>query len=197
MAPIICPKCGSENTIALKGLYPSDHVPAKIEAKYENGNEEFSLLKKTPTYHCNHCEQDFGGDNTHLEKSTTRIYLTTHRKGMVNQKLTFSKTDTGATFEGPFLCYYPDLPEIYVNHEEWARLLKAFYDLYVFDWKTDYRHPASSYEFGWELKIKFKDQETYTYQGKNQYPPYWDALMDLFVSFGLPNIKNKLGQNFM
>ncbi|MGV8905783.1 MAG: hypothetical protein ACOH15_04205 [Acetobacterium sp.] len=197
MAPIICPKCGSENTTAIFEPTALANETTKQAIKQNDAKEANLLLAKTSTYHCTHCEKDFGGNTASLEKYTTRIYLTTHTKGMVNQKLTFSKTATGATFEGPFLCYYPELPELYVNHEKWVQLLKAFYALYIFDWETDYKDADSPYEFGWELKIKFEDQETVIIQGENQYSPYFDALMALFVSFGLPNIKNKLGQNFM
>lgn len=197
MAQIICPKCGCENTTALSELKALNDAPAKEINKQEDLKKDTSLLTKVPSYHCRNCEKDFGGDTAHFEKSTTRIYVNTYKKGTVSQTLTFYKTPAGATVSGPFLCYYPELPEIYLNHEEWDQLLKAFYGLYVTDWKTDYKHPDCSYEFGWDLKIKFEDQEPFMSQGEDQYPPYWDALMDLFVSFGLPNIKNKLGQNFL
>ncbi|KNZ41496.1 hypothetical protein, partial [Acetobacterium bakii] len=181
MAPIICPKCGCKNTTAVSDI-KSSNDESTIKATQE----------KALCYYCNSCETNFGGDTTLLEKSTIRIYVNTYKKDTVSQTINFYKTAAGATVEGPFLCYYPDLPELYLDQEQWARFLKSFYALYVFDWKHDYINTDCSHEFGWDLKIKFEDQEPFVSKGSDCYPPYWDALMDLFVSFGLPNIKNKL-----
>lgn len=169
MNQIICPKCGSANT-----------SPSTI-----------------PLIHCNNCQADFGGDHRDFEKNTSRIVLNTYKKGTASQNLTFSKTAAGATIEGPFLCYYPDLPEIYINHQQWQQLLQDFYDLFVIDWKSEYSNVDAPDDFGWDLKIIFDNQEPVISKGQGCYPPYWAALMDLFVSIGLPNIGNKLGQNFL
>lgn len=202
MTPIICPRCGSEATIAVDEHKISENEPIQQTAAENTQNEETSFEAKLPIYCCRHCEKDFGGDHTPFEKATTQFCLNTLKKGDASQALTFTKTSTGATIEGPFLCYYPDLPEIYINHEEWERLLSAFYDLYVLDWQTDYSDSDSSqsetsFAFSWDLKIKFDNREAITSKGENAYPPYWQSLMELFVSFGLPNIGKKLGQNFL
>lgn len=207
MTPIICPGCGSDDTIAVdEHKKPADQPVQQIAAE-RTPNQQVVPEAKLPIYHCRHCEKDFGGDPSPFEKATIQITLKTDKKGEANQALIFTKTTTGATIEGPFICYYPDLPEIYLNHQEWARLLAGFYDLYVLNWQADYSSsdnafPAASsteaaIDFSWDLKIKFDNRETFTSQGQNAYPPYWQNLMALFVSFGLPNIGKKLGLNFL
>lgn len=169
MSQIICPKCGNANT-----------RPSTISLLY-----------------CTDCQTDFGGDHRDFEKNTNRIVLNTYQKGAASQNLTFSKTPTGATIEGPFLCYYPDLPEIYINHHQWNQLLQGFYGLFVIDWKSDYTAADTPDDFGWDLKIIFDNRDPIMSNGQGCYPPYWDALMNHFGGIGLPNIGNKLGQNFL
>ncbi|MBC3797952.1 hypothetical protein [Acetobacterium tundrae] len=192
MIPIICPKCGSENIIINfdpKALYN--------DVSQKSKNQEDTSLLTNPFYHCNHCKKNFGRDYRHLEKSTIRIDVNTYKTGTVSQTITFYKTTSGATFEGPFQCYYPELPELYFNQEDCSRFLKDFYKLNVIDWELDYGEVGSSHAFGWDLTIKFRDLQTFQSKGNDFYPPYWNGLMDLFVSFGLPNIMNELGQNFL
>lgn len=207
MTPIICPGCGSDATILINDLKKTATEPAQQLSPETAQNQQPAPEAKLPIYRCTQCNRHFGGDHTPFEKSTIQITLKTEKKGEANQSLIFTKTTAGATIEGPFLCYYPDLPEIYISHEEWERLRSAFYDLYVLDWQADYS-PAddalaesalaeSAFDFSWDLKIKFDNREAVTSKGENIYPPYWQSLMDLFVSFGLPNIGKKLGQNFL
>lgn len=207
MAPIICPGCGSEDIIPINEPKISATEPARQLAAETAQNQQPAPEAKLPIYRCTQCNSHFGGDHTPFEKSTTQFCLNTLKKGDASQALTFTRTSSGATIEGPFLCYYPDLPEIYINHEEWERLLSSFYDLYVLDWKDDYSSAddalaesalaESAFDFSWDLKIKFDNRESVTSKGENIYPPYWQSLMALFVSFGLPNIGKKLGQNFL
>ena len=173
MSPTICPQCGSTNT-----------SPAT-----------------QPLLYCGDCQITFGGDHRELVATTRQIVLNTYQQGAASQNLTFTQTLAGATIEGPFLCYYPDLPEIYIDHQQWQQLLAGFWGLYVRDWKAEYvadaapEHADSA--FGWDLKIIYADQEPLLSKGQGLYPPYWSALMDLFTSFGLPNIGKALGQNFL
>ena len=173
MSPTICPQCGGTNT-----------SPATL-----------------PLLYCRDCQIEFGGDHRELVATTRQIVLNTYQQGAASQNLTFTKTPAGATIEGPFLCYYPDLPEIYIDHQQWQQLLTDFYKLYVRDWKAEYladvtpEHADSA--FGWDLKIIFADLEPLLCKGQGLYPPYWTALMALFTSFGLPNIGKALGQNFL
>lgn len=197
MTPIICPGCGSEATILINDLKKTPAEPDQQLSPEAAQNQQTASEAKLPVYHCNNCSRRFGGDHTAFEKSTIQITLNTYKKGEANQALIFTKTPAGATIEGPFICYYPDLPEIYINHEDWERLLAGFYDLYVLDWKADYSPSESAFDFGWALKIKFAHQEAFSAKGDTAYPPYWESLMDLFISFGLPNIGKKLGLNFL
>lgn len=173
MNPIICPQCGSTNT-----------SPATL-----------------PLIFCRDCQITFGGDYRELLAITRQIVLNTYQQGAASQNLTFTVTAAGATIEGPFLCYYPDLPEIYITQTQWQQLLTGFYKHYVRDWKAEYVADATSGHadsaFGWDLKIVFADQEPLISKGHGLYPPYWTALMALFTSFGLPNIGKALGQNFL
>ncbi|MDD3305470.1 MAG: hypothetical protein PHO29_00020 [Acetobacterium sp.] len=169
MSPTICPKCGGTNT------NPS------------------ALFR----FYCQDCQTDFGGDHQKDLANTRQILLNTYQKGAVSQDLTFSKTAAGATIEGPFLCYYPDLPEIYITPQQWQQLLDDFFKLHVLDWKPEYCAVATRDDFGWELKIIIEGQEPVISQGRGLYPPYWNALMSLFTSIGLPNIGKALKQNFL
>jgi hypothetical protein len=191
MTSVICPICGSENPTI---VFTHNHS-AHSKKKQESENSEPSLSKSL--YHCNYCKKDFGGDTSSLENSTIRIDVKTIKTGEISQTITFYKTSTGVTFEGPFICYYPELPELYYDQETCSRFLKSFYELYVIDWGINYGDPASANAFSWDLAIKFEDHEAFHSQGHDLYPPYWDALMDLFVSLGLPNIKYELGDNFL
>ncbi|WP_303867685.1 hypothetical protein [Acetobacterium wieringae] len=172
MSPIICPRCGGTNT-----------SPATQLVLY-----------------CQDCQSEFGGDHQELLATTRQIVLNTHQHGAASQNLTFTRTPAGATIEGPFLCYYPDLPEIYIDPQQWQQLLADFYQLYILDWQPEYRDHDSEKTvsaFGWDLKISFDHQQPFYSRGQGLYPPYWSALMDLFASFGLPNIGKALGQNFL
>ncbi|MBU4542084.1 MAG: hypothetical protein KJ774_12800 [Firmicutes bacterium] len=173
MSLAICPKCGGANT-----------SPAT-----------FSQID------CRDCQCKFGGDHHELIANTNKIVLNTYQKGAASQNLTFTKTASGATIEGPFLCYYPDLPEIYINQQQWQQLLADFYKLYVLDWKAEYQIAVSpeNFEsiFGWDVKIMINNQDTVISLGRDLYPPYWVALMDLFTGIGLPNIGNTPSQNFL
>lgn len=172
MSPIICPKCGDTNT-----------YPTQLRI------------------YCRDCQTNFGGDHQETVAMTRQIVLDTYKKGSANQNLTFTKTTIGATIEGPFLCYYPDLPEIYITQPQWQQLIEDFYQLHVLDWKP--RHWAENASeldesaFGWNLKLIIENQEPLIFQGQGCYPPYWSALMNLFTSLGLPNIGEALGQNFL
>ncbi|OXS26495.1 MAG: hypothetical protein BI182_01945 [Acetobacterium sp. MES1] len=171
MSPIICPKCGGANT-----------SPAT-----------------RPLLYCVDCQSEFGGDHRDLMATTRQIVLTTNQKGTASQNLTFTRTPTGATIEGPFLCYYPDLPEIYIDPQQWQQLLADFFKLYVLDWRSDYQNDVKNSDttFSWELKISFDHQQPFCSRGQDLYPPYWEALMTLFTKLGLPNIGKALGQNFL
>jgi hypothetical protein len=149
-----------------------------------------------PLLYCRDCQIEFGGDHQELVAETRLIVLNTYQQGAASQNLTFSKTAAGATIEGPFLCYYPDLPEIYISQLQWQQLLEGFFKLHVTDWKSEYQSDTPD-DFGWDLKIICENQEPLISRGWGCYPPYWAALMDLFTSLGLPNIGNKLGQNFL
>lgn len=154
-----------------------------------------------PLLFCGDCQTTFGGENCDPVAKTRQIVLNTYQKGTASQNLTFTKTAAGATIEGPFLCYYPDLPEIYITPTQWQQLMADFFKLYVLDWKADYQ-AANAPEnddstFGWDLKIIIEAQEPLLFKGQDRYPPYWTALMDLLTSIGLPNIGNALGQNFL
>ncbi|MBC3899395.1 hypothetical protein GH811_07180 [Acetobacterium malicum] len=173
MSPTICPQCGSTNT--------SPATLAQIN--------------------CRDCQTTFGGDHQELVATTRQIVLNTYQQGAASQNLTFTKTAAGATIEGPFLCYYPDLPEIYINQQQWQQLLADFFKLYVRNWKAEYYDDTAlepgNNAFGWDLKIIIANQEPLIYKGQNRYPPYWSDLMELFTSLGLPNIGKALGQNFL
>lgn len=173
MKPTICPQCGSAKT-----------SPAN-----------------PPQIYCHDCQTDFGGHYQELLATTRQINLNTHQQGAASQNLTFTRTPTGATIEGPFLCYYPDLPEIYITTDQWQQLLLDFYQLYVLDWKTTYQSDKApenrAPDFGWDLKITFDHLEPFTSCGQGLYPPYWSGLMALLTSLGLPNIGQALGQNFL
>lgn len=172
MSPIICPKCGGTNT-----------SPAPL-----------------PVLYCRDCQSEFGGDHRDHMAATRQIVLNTHQKGTASQNLTFTRTPAGATIEGPFLCYYPDLPEIYIDSQQWQQLLEDFFKFYIMDWQPEYRNNDSENTvngFSWDLKISFEHQEPFLSRGQGLYPPYWAALMTLFTSFGLPNIGQALGQNFL
>jgi DNA-directed RNA polymerase subunit RPC12/RpoP len=186
-----CPKCGSKNT----KIYSEDCVLNK--KKRIEIDEKSISIRGIPFYYCESCKKEFGYPCESLLQKTSYICVDTFKKDRVSQTIIFSKTSMGATIEGPFLCYYPDLPEIYINHDEWFSFLKQFYQLYILDWESQEIDEDSLYEFGWNLKIKCDDEKSFEIQGQNAYPPYWDKLMDLFVQFKLPNIKNKLGQNFL
>lgn len=190
MTPVICPICGSENTT----IFIHDNLADSKEFKQSG---QIVIPTAQPRYHCNACENNFGQETTFLQNSTVRIDVTTRKKGEISQTITFFRTPTGVTFEGPFICYYPELPELYYDQETCSRFLKSFYELFVIDWKQNYGELTSSPAFSWDLIIQFKEAETFHSQGYDQYPPYWDHLMDLFVSFRLPNIKNALGDNFL
>lgn len=173
MSPTNCPQCGSTNT--------SPTIP--------------------PLLYCRDCQTTFGSDYRELIATTRQIVLNTYQQGAASQNLTFTQTPAGATIEGPFLCYYPDLPEIYIDQQQWLQLLGAFFSLYVPDWKAQYvaDHTPVNDDggFGWDLKVIIANQEPLIFSGQGLYPPYWSALMDLFTSFGLPNIGKALGQNFL
>ena len=190
MTPIICPLCGSNNT----AIFIDDN---SYDSKKSALSEPKAIQTAQPLYHCSDCANHFGGDTSSLQHTTTRIDVTTRQKGDISQTITFFRTPSGVTYEGPFICYYPDLPELYYDHEACFRFLKAFYNLFVIDWKKSYGEQTSAAAFSWDLIIHFKEAETFHTQGYDQYPPYWDHLMDLFVSFRLPNIKNALGDNFL
>jgi len=172
MSPIICPRCGGANT-----------SPAT-----------------RPLLYCRDCQSEFGGDHRELMAATRQIVLNTHQQGAASQNLTFTRTPAGATIEGPFLCYYPDLPEIYINSQQWQQLLEDFFELYILDWQPEYRDNDSENtvnSFSWDLTISFEHQEPFNARGRDLYPPYWTALMDIFARLGLPNIGKALGQNFL
>lgn len=169
MSPIICPQCGSTNT--------NPSALARIN--------------------CRDCQTTFGGDHQELVATTRQIVLNTYQQGAASQNLTFTKTAAGATIEGPFLCYYPDLPEIYIDLPQWQQLLQDFYDLFILDWQSAYTAVDTPADFSWDLKIIFENREPFCSRGQGCYPPYWSALMELFTSFGLPNIGKALGQNFL
>lgn len=173
MSPIICPQCGGANT-----------SPAPL-----------------PLLYCRDCQITFGGDHQELVAKTRQIVLNTYQQGAASQNLTFTETAAGATIEGPFLCYYPDLPEIYITQPQWQQLLEEFFKLHVLDWKAQYyaddAPKTDDPACGWDLKIIIADQEPLIFNGQGLYPPYWSALMELFTGLGLPNIGNALGQNFL
>lgn len=194
MSQIICPKCGGANISSV--LHPSTQTPENGTNKSQQTRSN-DTVATIPVHSCHDCHTDFGGDYRDRIANTRQIVLNTYQKGAASQNLTFSQTATGATIEGPFLCYYPDLPEIYIDHHQWQQLLTDFYQLFVIDWKPEYAATDDSKDFGWDLKIISPHQDPFTSRGQGCYPPYWNALMELFVSIGLPNISNKLGQNFL
>lgn len=194
MSQIICPKCGGHNTSLVANRSKHITVSPGTEPQPPRTNDDVITI---PVLYCHDCQTDFGGDYHDRVANTRQIVLNTYQKGAASQNLTFSKTATGATIEGPFLCYYPDLPEIYIDHHQWRQLLEDFYKLYITDWKTAYGIADDPNDFGWDLKIICTDHAPFITSGQGCYPPYWTDMMDLFVSFGLPNIGNKLGQNFL
>nr|WP_320025838.1 hypothetical protein [uncultured Acetobacterium sp.] len=194
MNQIICPKCGGANTSSV--VDQNKDIPENCfnESQQPSINDTVATL---PSLYCHDCQSDFGGDHRDRMANTRQIILNTYKKGTASQNLTFSKTTTGATIEGPFLCYYPDLPEIYIDQQQWQQLLQDFYALFIMDWQSTYTAIDTADDLSWDLKIIFENREPFLSQGQGCYPPYWAAMMDLFVGFGLPNIGNKLGQNFL
>jgi hypothetical protein len=52
--------------------------------------------------------------------------------------------------------------------------------MHLHEWKKKYVDPYVLDGTQWSLKIKMRGKRKRTYEGSNDYPPYWRALLNTF-----------------
>ena len=200
-----CPFCGNSNTAKIIYGYPAYDAEMKqnldsgkwvlggccIDATEING-ETVSLQ---PSRRCNACKKDFGSNPILIDKKTgkaedyrdivTSIELSIggFRDGW--SEVSFTKNEEGAlvhvipsTFELPEKGFLRDHQ---ITHAEWDNFVDTLYGrMHLHEWKKKYENPGVLDGTGWTLTIKMIGGRKRIYEGDNNYPPYWKALINAF-----------------
>ena len=199
-AQIKCPRCGSKNTARI--LYGMPVYSEEMERKLNEGKLYLGgccVTDNGPTRHCSECcrnfatppviekdgmEEDyrdivtgisfsrggFFGGQTSLEIRRTKagIIVRANRDSFDSEEYSGSR--------------YP--MEYKITEMRWQRLINKLYsDLYVHEWKKKYiDHDILDGE-QWNLEISLIGRRKRTYYGSNDYPPYWNELIQLLKPF--------------
>ena len=171
MPKVKCPHCGSTNTTEI------------IFDKYNSSLSD-------PLMRCNDCGEGFGSAGFYPTRSEDKpglipAYISSieFRVGGFfegTNEVTFTAIDEGANVK---VAHYPiddNYPEkkFQITRRRWENLIYKLVDkLYVNEWREEYLNPDILDGTQWELIIKEGDIPIIECNGSNEYPPYWDELI--------------------
>jgi len=205
-AQIKCPYCGSKNTARI--LYGNpiyDERMQKLEeaGKIVLGGCEISTVpvngksvRVDPARQCNDCGKEFGTPPLLVAKD----YMSAEDYRDIVRSIQFSvggyfggETEflIKATEDGAQLTYSPSFflhtmpKDVTISPRVWNTILNKLYaEIYLHEWKKNYKNPGVLDGTYWYLEIKLTDGRVRTYKGSNAYPPYWPELVKIFRKYG-------------
>ena len=192
MARVKCPICGSRNTAEI--LYGMPAMNSELEAKINSG-EIFiggcDVPINGPLRHCYDCGEDFGGAGFYPTRSEDRPGLIPCYISCIEfsvggyfdgyDTVVFKATEDGAdvtvSHEPPVDDKNID-KELHITQRRWQNLIDKLVDqLYVNEWEEKYVNPHIVDGTQWGLTIKEGDVPIIKSYGSNDYPPYWEEML--------------------
>jgi|GEM_PF-658551 len=192
------PYCGSTNTAQYIFGYPilDDAIEKKIIAgKVILRGCEIDRISSLPKRRCNKCRKDFAKEPILInrKKNTFEDY----RDIVTSLRFSF-----GGFFEGPTIMtmtrnkrgasvkteHIMDLENPFTEKQIRAATLKRIVDtlygkMYLHEWNKHYDDFSVLDGEQWSLDIKMTEGRIRSYRGNNAYPPYWNELKNLFMSY--------------
>ncbi len=200
-----CPFCGNSDTAKIIYGYPA--FDAKMQQNLDSGkwilggccinaakiNGEMVSLQ--PARRCNTCKKDFGTNPILIDKKTgqaedyrdivTSVELSVGGFFGGWTEITVKKNDEGAFVNiSSTRLIAPDeefVPDHQISAAKWDELLDTLYGrMYLHEWKKKYVDLGVLDGTQWTLQVKMIGGRKRTYEGSNDYPPYWRTLLNVF-----------------
>ncbi len=199
-----CPFSGNSNTAELIYGYPA--FDAKMQQNLASGKWALGgccmdateingeMVSLQPARRCNACKKDFGTNPILTDKKTgkaedykdivTSVELSIGGFFDGWTEISIKKNKEGAFVEvspSTFRILEDDLRlDHQISCEEWDKFMDTLYGrMYLHEWKKKYVDPEVMDGTQWTLKIKMTGGRKRTYEGDNDYPPYWRGLLNL------------------
>ncbi len=200
-----CPFYGNSNTAKIIYGYPA--FDAEMQQNLASGKwvlggccineteingERVSLQ---PSRRCNVCKKDFGTNPILIDKKTGKVEnyrdIVTSVELSIGgffggwSEISFKKNDDGAFVSvSSTRLIEPDeefVPDHQISASEWYEFMDTLYGrMYLHEWKKKYVDLGVLDGTQWTLKIKMTGNRKRTYEGSNDYPPYWRSLLNVF-----------------
>ena len=203
---IKCPYCGSKNTARI--LYGMPVFSDELQAKLDSGklhlggccisgvrDSNGSMIALDPERYCNDCHKEFARPPYLVAKDlsdaeaycdiVTGIKFSYGGFFMGHTEIVLKKNADGAMVSVQQFPYKVEpIPDRQITPIRWLRLVNRMYsELYIQEWKKNYDNPFVLDGEQWSLEILLTNRRKRTYQGSNDYPPYWSELKALFRPF--------------
>lgn len=200
-----CPRCGSSNTARFIYGYPQydEEMQRKLDAGkivlggccFPAVEIEGGVVSLAPDRRCNACKKDFGTPPVLIERKTgaaedyrdivTAITLSVGGFLSGWTKITIKKNKAGAAVDvlamRPSVSEDDIVPDRQMTAGEWDKFVDILYGkMNLHEWKKRYSIPGVLDGTQWKLEIKMSKGRKRTYEGDNEYPPYWRALLKVF-----------------
>ncbi len=202
-----CPRCGSSNTAKIIYGYPlfNEEMQEKLDSgKWVLGgccidiaeiNGETVSLQ--PAKRCNACKKDFGTAPILLDRKSeraedyrnivTEITLSVSGYFYGGTDITVKRNKNGAYVSVQDFRLAKSEEVLLKNYDhqlseaEWNQFIETLYGrMYLHEWKKNYEDPCVLDGTQWNPKVKLTGGRKRTYNGSNDFPPYWEALLKLF-----------------
>ena len=210
-AQIKCPHCGSTDTAEIIYGMPafSERMQKKLDKKkWTLGGCCISLVKVGESEVnvgakrlCNKCKKGFGTAPVIYDKATFigedyRDIVTSLKFSIGgffggHTEIKISKNDKGAIvnidnrrFDLSHDEFFDSLNPKQITSLKWERILNKLYnEMYLHEWKKRYEDPEVVDGTSWELVVTMTNRRKRTYNGINDYPPYWNEFKKIFREY--------------
>lgn len=155
-----CPHCGDSHV---------EEIPKQEQSTAEN------------KYACLACSKTFGNNKNSPEKHCDTFTFSYGGFFDGYQSLKIDEKDGYAelTVASPFSTMEGEGVRFRIMLSEWQDIKTTlFYDLFILDWKDEYKDPYILDGTQWELSLAFDDREKVLKSGSNAYPAFYEELTD-------------------
>jgi DNA-directed RNA polymerase subunit RPC12/RpoP len=183
MTKIICPRCGSKRIA--ENRWGKHIFTEKLFNDVEKGRVRIKKGKKKDgsfDYWCHDCQKDFGRSSLRYPAETiSNFSLTVGNAGSGQTTIEIYPVDRvimAVIDQSARDVIIPNRPALWVNGKLWATFTKKLLkDNLLLEWAKKYDGTDDPSAVRWSLDVQFSLAKRMRWQGSNEWPPYWGAMV--------------------